>query len=177
MNLKNAYTKAVTYDNYVSTLGDNQVLHELHYNKFELPKDLSQENYLNKQYKILVITEPWCGDSLALLPIVRKLYESAKNWQFNILLRDENPEIMDQFLTNGARAIPIFLFLNQNFDLILRWGPRPKAAQQIYEDHRQQIRRGDIKKEDVIRQIRTFYSKDRGVTTINELHQNLIIEK
>lgn len=158
-------------------LGENRVIHELHYKKFELPAEISRADYLYKPYQILVITEPWCGDSLALIPIIRKLYEAAKNWQFGILLRDENPEIMDQFLTNRARAIPIFLFLDQDFDLILKWGPRPKSTQQIYEEHREQIERGDIKKEDVIRKIRTFYSKDRGTTAIIELHQILINAK
>ena len=177
MNLKNAYNKAMTYEHYVSRLGENKVLHDLHYNKFELPAHISQADYLDKTHKILVITEPWCGDSLALLPIVRKLYECAKNWQFGILLRDENPTIMDEFLTNGARAIPIFLFLDQNFDLTVKWGPRPKAAQQIFEEHREQIQRGDIKKEEVIRKIRTFYSKDKGASTISELNQILMIEK
>ncbi len=48
----------------------------------------------------IVLTESWCGDSAQNLPIIAKISELSKNVGLQILLRDSNPEIMDQYLTN-----------------------------------------------------------------------------
>jgi len=169
MNLKKYYINALSYEAYVQLLNENRPLHELHYKKFNVDNDVAQEPFLKNHYKILVITEPWCGDSLALLPLIRKLSEITTTWDLKILLRDKNLELMDKFLTNGARGIPVFLFLDENFDLITRWGPRPGAAQQIYEKHRTRIENGQILKHDVIKKIRSYYAKDRGKESVAEL--------
>jgi hypothetical protein len=85
------------------------------------------------------------------------------------MLRDSNLEFMDEFLTRGARGIPIFLFLNEKSDLLFKWGPRPKAASDIFESYRDQINEEKIDKKEVIKKIRVYYAKDRGVTTLTEL--------
>jgi hypothetical protein len=173
MSLNHYYDKALTYTQYVSQLGENLALHQLHYSKAEVPAQL--KNMISKlnAMRVLVITETWCGDSLALVPLIRKLIEINQNWEIKVILRDENPDLIDRFLTNGARAIPIFLFLDANGELMFRWGPRPQAAQDIFEQHRDQINRGELEKKDVIKKIRTFYAKDRGTAAYDELFLHL----
>jgi hypothetical protein len=122
-----------------------------------------------KPLKIIVLTEPWCGDSLAIFPVVRSIAEINGHWEMRILRRDENPELMDQFLTRKTRAVPIFLFLDENYSLISRFGPRPQAAQAIFETHREEFKAGKIDKSELIKKIRTFYAKDRGKAILNEL--------
>ncbi|MCP4221544.1 MAG: thioredoxin family protein, partial [bacterium] len=151
MDFREYFEKGLTYDEYVAQLGDNLALHQLHYKKFQLPADAENEIKQSKGLNILVITEPWCGDSLAVFPVVRKMAEANSNWGFKIALRDKNPELIDQFPTRGGRAIPIFLFLAQDFSLVFRWGPRPKASQDIFEQYRPQINEGAIEKSEVIK--------------------------
>ena len=69
-------------------------------------------------------------------------------------MRDQNTDLMDQFLTRGGRAVPIFLFLNQHFNLIFKWGPRPKIIQDIYEVHRDRIDDGTISKIEIIKKLK-----------------------
>jgi thioredoxin-like negative regulator of GroEL len=85
-----------------------------------------------KPQKWVVITEAWCGDSAQILPVLAKIAEKSQGKiELTIILRDENLHIIDQYLTNGARAIPKLVIFDQTDKLLFVWGPRPQAAQQI----------------------------------------------
>ena len=79
----------------------------------------------------LVITEAWCGDAAQTLPYINKLAELNSNITMRLVLRDENPELMDAYLTGGSRSIPKLIIrskdLQQEFGT---WGPRPKFLQE-----------------------------------------------
>jgi thioredoxin-like negative regulator of GroEL len=171
VNFNTVYSKAMSYNHYVENLGEYASLHHLHYRKFSIEADLISQIRDFKPIKILVITEPWCGDSLALLPIVRKIAEANSQWELRVLRRDDNPEIMENFLTDGTKSIPIFIFLDEQGEIVFKWGPRPKSAYQIFENHREQIKQGYIEKQEVIKKIRTFYAKDRGRSSFRELFE------
>ena len=66
---------------------------------------------------VLVITEDWCGAAIASLPFVVKLAEANPRIEMRIFLRDENPDLMDQFLKRGLyRAIPVFAFFDEHMN-------------------------------------------------------------
>ena len=125
MSLNKYIKDALTYEDYIDLLEKNLPLHQLHYKKFTISDEWLKEIKMLNSYQVLVITEPWCGDSLALLPVVRKICEARSDWELKIILRDKNPELIDQYLTNGGRAIPIFLFLDQKGDLVSVHQNRP----------------------------------------------------
>jgi len=169
VNLTDAYDLAMSYETYIELLGDYSDLHQLHYKKFSIDEKNCTKIFGYKNVKILTITEPWCGDSLAMLPIMRKIVEENDHWEIKVLLRDANLEFMDQFLTNDVRGIPVFLFLDDRGEFLFRWGPRPKKTAQLFDTYRDQITCGEIEKQDVLKKIRTYYAKDRGIETLDEL--------
>ena len=169
LNFIREFKMAMPYQAYIEILGKNLDLHNLHYKKFSIDDEITAKISSYRQLNILVITEPWCGDSLALLPILRKIAELNGHWELKVLLRDSNPEFMDQFLTRGVRGIPMFLFLDVKGKFLFHWGPRPKETVQIFENHRKQIEEGRIDKQEVIKKIRVYYAKDRGNKTLAEL--------
>lgn len=172
-DFKHYFDKAISYDDYVEVLGDQFRAHDLHYKRCCFD-DKDKETIAGfNPVNVLVLTEPWCGDSLAIFPVVRKFTTFNPNWNFRALLRDKNLDLMDQHLTKGGRAVPLFFFLDAGYSLLLKWGPRPKKAQQIFEDHRQMINEGQIEKREVIKKIRTFYSKDKGVAIVEELLETI----
>ena len=72
--------------------------------------------------RILVITEDWCGAAIASLPYVIKLVESAPQIEMRIFLRDENPDLMDQFLKDGRyRSIPVYVFFDEQMNELARF--------------------------------------------------------
>ncbi|WP_035483757.1 thioredoxin family protein [Gaetbulibacter saemankumensis] len=77
----------------------------------------------------LMIAESWCGDAAHVLPVINKIAELNDDIDLKIVLRDDNPELMDQFLTNGARSIPKMIMIdNETGDVIETYGPRPTEA-------------------------------------------------
>ncbi len=77
---------------------------------------------LGETLKVLVLTEDWCGTSLAYLPFVAKLVDGNPNVEMRIFLRDENPDLMDQFLKRGLhRSIPVFAFFDAEMHEVARF--------------------------------------------------------
>lgn len=78
----------------------------------------------------VVITEAWCGDASQSIPYLAKLAELNSNIDLKLIFRDEHPEVMDQYLTEGARSIPKLIALSQDLsEELFTWGPRPKFLQ------------------------------------------------
>lgn len=85
---------------------------------------------LEHSYKWMAVTEAWCGDSAKNLPVITELARlSPDKIKFYILLRDENPELMENYLTNGARAIPKLIAVDETLgkDAFV-WSPGPAHA-------------------------------------------------
>lgn len=114
----------------------------------------------------LVIAEGWCGDAAQILPIIKLMAESSENIELKIVLRDENEEIMNQFLTNGAKAIPKLLILDKNLNLINHWGPRPEGAKNLILDYKTQH---GIVDEPAKIALQKWYLDDKGISTQKEI--------
>jgi hypothetical protein len=81
---------------------------------------------------LLSITEAWCGDGAQVLPVIDKIASLNDNISHRLIFRDEHPEVMDHFLTNGARSIPVIVIIDSRTGTSLgQWGPRPKVAQEM----------------------------------------------
>jgi hypothetical protein len=82
----------------------------------------------------MVLTEPWCGDSAFLLPIIAKAASLSDHITLRILLRDDNLDIMDQYLTDGGRSIPKLVSFSEDGDELFTWGPRPDGARERFAE-------------------------------------------
>jgi hypothetical protein len=106
----------------------------------------------------MVITEPWCGDSAQNLPYIAKMADINPNVVLKILLRDKNPDIMDNYLTNGTRSIPILAALDAEGKEIFRWGPRPREAVELVK----QAKAEGKEKDQFIGELHLWYGRNRG---------------
>ena len=114
--------------------------------------------------KLLVIAEDWCGDATNTVPILAKLADMVDGLELRVVARDENPELMDRFLTNGSRSIPIVVALDEEHQEIGHWGPRPTQLQ-IWV----MANRGTMPKAELYPEVRKWYARDRGETTLREV--------
>lgn len=93
------------------------------------------ENLCNKlpqkAIKILAISESWCGDCVENLPIVAKLASLYSCFELFVFSRDENLDIMDKYLTDGKRKIPVFVFYDESGHEIGRFIERPQKAHEF----------------------------------------------
>ena len=98
----------------------------------EIPAQLV-ELYKQKanEWRWITITEPWCGDAAQCVPVIEKLAQAIGGIQSQYLLRDEHPEVMDAYLTNGGRSIPKLICLDAEGREVFTWGPRPDVIQEV----------------------------------------------
>jgi Thioredoxin len=129
---------------------------------------------LNKRWTFLVITEAWCGDAAQCIPLMHAIAVASKGKiDLKLVLRDENHELMDQYLTNGGRAIPILICLEtETHANIGKWGPRPESAQEMVTAYKQNP---EVSYEDFKTQLHTWYAKDK--TVAQQLEMVALIEK
>lgn len=124
------------------------------------------ESY-NKKVTWLVITESWCGDAAHIMPIIHKVAELNDNIDFRIVLRDGNDALMNEFLTNGGRAIPKLIMIDKSSNEVVNtFGPRPTVAIDMVNNYK--AKHGKLTpefKEDLQR----WYNKDKGQSTIQDL--------
>jgi hypothetical protein len=113
----------------------------------------------------ICITEGWCGDAAQSIPLFERLAALNDNINLKIVLRDENLDLMDRYLTNGGRAIPVVIAI-QNDKEIWKWGPRPTSLQAIVDDYKQNP---TVTFEELKTQLHTWYAKNKTVDQQNEL--------
>jgi len=117
----------------------------------------------------LVITEPWCGDSAQNLPLLAAAVAVNPDMlALKIVLRDDYPLLMNNFLTNGAKAIPKMIA----FDALLQhelfmWGPRPMLAQELLTAWKTDP--AGKTWEDFEQELHTWYARDKTMATQTEL--------
>lgn len=137
-----------------------------------LPDILPTLKGLHKSYIWLVITESWCGDAAQSLPILNSLSLQTDKVKLLTVFRDENPELMDAFLTNSTRSIPKLIIIEEESgEVAATWGPRPTDAQEMVNEYKASP--GDEPYVDFQARLQIWYTKDKGVNTVSELKEVL----
>jgi hypothetical protein len=148
-------------------------LNETRMNRLDKTMKISEEitqnlKSLQNEYIWLVISEGWCGDAAQLLPIFDKMADASEGKiELKIVLRDENEELMNLFLTNKAKAIPKLIVINRETGgALAHWGPRPKGAADLITNYKKEHGALD---ETVKADLQLWYLHDKGLSTQNEI--------
>ena len=119
----------------------------------------------------LVLTESWCGDAAQNVPVLQKLAEMNPLIDLRMVLRDDNDELMQKYLTNGGKSIPKLIAVSADLEKeLFTWGPRPAAAQ--VEVKRLLDENGGFN-EKVKEGIQIWYNHDKGISMQHELMELL----
>ena len=120
----------------------------------------------NEKITWLVIAESWCGDAAQNVPVMQIMAEVNPNITVRVILRDENPELMNQYLTNGGKSIPKLICLDENLNELGTWGPRP----QILQDWLKKEKANPTMEMSALKeQFQVWYTKDKGQTLQKEM--------
>lgn len=138
-----------------------------------LPEVAARLKQLKGEYIWLVISEGWCGDAAQLLPIFDKMATASEGAiDLKIVLRDENEEFMNLFLTNKARAIPKLVLINRETGSALaHWGPRPKGATDLIVNYKKEH---GLLDETAKSDLQLWYLHDKGQSTQSEIIDMMI---
>ncbi|MCD9576186.1 thioredoxin family protein [Flavobacterium soyae] len=148
-------------------------LNEARMNRLEKTMTISEDvisklQHLDNHYIWLVISEGWCGDAAQILPILDKMaHVSDKKIDLRIVFRDENDELMNQYLTNGGRAIPKVIVICKEAGIVRTdWGPRPKGATELMDNYKRDV---GVIDEKIKTDLQLWYLADKGISVQQEL--------
>lgn len=164
LNFKELWDGALTFDAFVAESGQHRGLWEGIYGIARIPDWAVSALPPGIERRFLVIAEDWCGDASNSVPVLAKLVAAVPGLSLRIILRDKNPEVMNRYLTNGSRSIPIVIALDAEFRELGHWGPRPTTLQSWVMEQRLTVPKAEL-----YPQVRKWYARDRGETTIREV--------
>ena len=120
---------------------------------------------ITEKQQWIIITEPWCGDAAHSVPMLAKMASKNPNITVDIQLRDSAPFLIDSYLTNGGKSIPILVIRNEQGQDLAVWGPRPQACQELFLNMKAQgADFSEIKEE-----IQKWYNADKGTEIQKEI--------
>ena len=131
-----------------------------------LPKLEEVIKSIDKKMHWLLITEPWCGDAAHCHPFISRYAALNDHISLVIQNRDAPNSEIDKYLTNGGMSIPMLIDRDAAHQDLFTWGPRPKAAQEMYLD----LKGRSIAWPDILKELQLWYNKDKGVTMQEELY-------
>ncbi|MGB0391657.1 MAG: thioredoxin family protein [Salibacteraceae bacterium] len=115
-----------------------------------------------------VITEGWCGDAAQIVPVLSKIAEQSEKLELKLLLRDENQDLMSNYLTNGGMAIPVLVAVNNiTGEEMPHWGPRPEEIKKRLANFIQN--NPNMSKSEISRELHLWYAKDKGISVQNDI--------
>lgn len=161
------YAAALTFPEYLASVVKNREWWQDTYRLATVREEhAARADALATRWKLVAITEDWCGDAVNILPFVARLVEAApQKLEMRLLGRDANPDLVNSHLTGGyTRSIPSIIVLDDDFMEYGWWGPRPLPLQEQAM--------GDwwkLPKDERRLRIRMWYARDRGRLVHDEL--------
>ena len=161
------WDQALTYERFVLESTEHCGLWTGVYQIAKVPAwALDEAAALGEKIRLVVLAEDWCGDATNTVPVLAKWAEQAHNVELRILRRDQHPDIMDRYLTNGtSRSIPVVIVLTEDMQELGWWGPRPDALEAWVTAERVAGR----DKKALYPEVRRWYARDKGETTLHEV--------
>ena len=117
----------------------------------------------------ITITEPWCGDAAHNIPFIEKLARENALISVRYVLRDTEPFLINDYLTEGTKSIPKLIIRNAQGKDLATWGPRPAGCQELYAALKKEAATFDTIKIE----IQNWYNENKGVAIQQELTQTL----
>lgn len=126
---------------------------------------------LSSEIGVVILTEAWCGDSAQNIPWLEHFINASHpKMESFYFFRDEHPELMNQFLTNGSRSIPKCIFFEKATGVVLgTWGPRPTEIKNWLAEFR--AANPEISKHDWEIELHKYYTRNKGAAIMSDLQE------
>jgi hypothetical protein len=138
---RDRFEQGLTYQQYKEQMTRNREQFDKNETQFQpAPTDVEALRGLPQPLNVAVMAEDWCGDVIANLPVLGKLAQTSGKLNLRVFLRDQNLDIMDQYLKEGKfRSIPVFAFFDQDFNSVGQFIERPASVTELRARKRSEI--------------------------------------
>lgn len=139
MSLNQWFDKGLQPEEYMQHLEKHKDSFHNIYNNFTLPADDDFFKFVKeKELRVVALAEVWCGHCMLDIPILLHIAKQT-HMPVRFLPRDDNLELMDQYLTNGNRTIPIFIFIDKDGNEVSKWGPIADSVREFVSQYREKL--------------------------------------
>jgi hypothetical protein len=170
IDFKAEWDNGKLFHEFVAGAQKNKELWEGVHRLARLPEWAATAIPMNTTRRMLAIVEDWCGDAVNTVPVLARWAESLPNLDLRLVERDKHPNLMDRYLTGAARSIPIVINLDEDFQELGHWGPRPTELQDWV-----MATKDTMPKEERYPLVRKWYARDHGESTIREVLEAMAI--
>ena len=119
----------------------------------------------NGPARCLALGEAWCPDVFRGLPVMARIAE-ASGMELRVFFRDQNSDIMSEFLKNGEHeSIPVLVFYTKDHEYIAHWIERPEKANEEMSKLQEltaPLRNADITPEEREKHIKAYVEFQHG---------------
>ncbi len=124
------FAQGMTVEEYVAQMTRNRETFEENERTAKIPEAMrAYFAGLAEPLNVLIITEDWCGDAVANVPVLARLAHETGKLNLRIFLRDQNLDLADQYLKEGLyRAVPVFVFFDAEMRELGHFIERPARA-------------------------------------------------
>lgn len=166
IDFQTRWAEALTFTEFVARAQSHSTFWQEMTRRARAPMDaVARGRALSAPRRLLVLLEDWCGDAVNTIPLLAALVEQVPQLELRVLERDHNLDLMDRHLSDRARAIPVVIVLDEQWQERGWWGSRPTVLQAWALSAEARA----MSAEDRYREIRRWYARDRGLTTLDEL--------
>lgn len=163
-DVEERFDQAESLEDYLETAAANVELWRSVTARAKVPDDLLARARALPPRNLLVLSEDWCGDAVNTVPLMAALADAVPQFELRILARDRNLDLMDEHLSDGARAIPVIIAYDDEFRELGWWASRPAPLQAWVMSEGKAMA-----KEERYKEVRRWYANDRGRTTLAEI--------
>ncbi|MEW4426233.1 thioredoxin family protein [Paenibacillus pabuli] len=133
-NLSHKFGKGLPPKDFIESMTKNQSEFQKNYDSFSWPSEEDREFFESLNHRddlrVLIMAADWCGDVVRNIPVVFQALEIS-GIPTEVLIMENHPEVMDEFLTMGGRSVPIVIFADTGGHVLGQWGPRPQYVQEV----------------------------------------------
>src|SRR5687767_1010461 len=136
---KERFSQGMTYDEYKAQMTRNKEKFEENERTVQLAAADVEAIRKGPKTNVLVLTEDWCGDALANVPILGRLATETGRFDLRVFLRDQHDDLMAQYMNGEFKSIPVFAFFDDSFREIGRWIERPASVTERRKKRRAEV--------------------------------------
>ena len=130
---RDRFIQGMTYDEYKSRLSRGPEAYERSEQALAISEqDVTPFRQAPKLNVLVLVTET-CPDVITNLPILVHIAKATGNLDVRIFMRDENKDLMGEFMNGPYESVPVFAFFDEEFALRGVFIERPTSVTELRE--------------------------------------------
>ena len=164
--LKELYEGGVTFQTFLDEARRRRDMWLEHYGEGTVPDGLlARARAVSGHWRLLVVAEDWCSDSVNTIPYLARLVEQVEGLEMSVVRSRQGRAVMEAHRTPDGRAsTPTVLLLDEDWNEAGCFIERPETLQDWVMEHRP-----EYSSEELHEHMFDWYDDDAGASTIEQV--------